>query len=117
MTQSCSQNSVEGFHCKMFGFVGDTHTGYLQEEKRDIYSEDCPFDTGFFLPSFSLSGWKPHAPLAMSSSTASALTPGYSVPSLTGCVMLGKSGDCSDTFLHWKVEMTSEAICMLFTGL
>lgn len=69
-----------------------------------------------FLPSFSLSGWKPHVPLAVSSSTASALTPRYSVPPLTGCVMLGKSGDCSDTFLHWKAEMTSEAICMLFTS-
>lgn len=55
-------------------------------------------------------------PLAVSSSTASALTPGYSVPPLTGCVMLGKSGDFSDTFLHWKAEMTSEAICMLFTS-
>lgn len=55
-------------------------------------------------------------PLAVSSSTASALTPGYSVPPLTGCVMLGKSGDCSDTFLHWKAEMTSEAIFMVFTS-
>lgn len=56
-----------------------------------------PFWYWIFLPSFSLSGWKPHKPLAVSSSTASALTPGYSVPSLTSCVMLGKSGDCSVT--------------------
>lgn len=36
MTQSCSQNSVEGFHCKTFGFVGDTHRLLIRREKGDL---------------------------------------------------------------------------------
>lgn len=100
----------------MFGVVGDTHRVLIRREESYLLRR-LPFGIGFFFLAFSYLGGNLTSPCCF-------ILHSLSSHSCVLCSIINKLCDVGqvrgllgDTFLHWKAEMTSEAICMIFTGI
>lgn len=95
----------------------EIHTGSLWEEKR-VSTQKITLNTGFSSLAFLYLGGNLRVPCLFILHSFSS-TPGHSVPLLTNCVMLGKSGDCSvkQFFIgRWKWPL-KPFDCMICTGI